>query len=83
MLQSQIVGRVGLSKSTVSRGFARAGLSKLSELKPTEPVQHHGHYAPDDMLHTDTKKLGRMARPCPRFSFTAMQPDTGTLPSGC
>ena len=47
--------------------LARAGLSKLSDLRPVEPVQRYEHEAPGDLLHIDTKKLGRIVRPltCP------------------
>lgn len=39
MLQWQIARSAGVSESTVSRVLARAGLSKLSDLRPVEPVQ--------------------------------------------
>lgn len=68
MLQSHIVRSVGVSESTVSRVLARAGLSKLSDLKPTEAVQRYEHDAPGDMLHIDTKKLGRIVRPSHRVT---------------
>ena len=63
MLQGQIARSVGVSESTVSRVLARAGLSKLSDLRPVEPVQRYEHEAPGDLLHIDTKKLGRIVRP--------------------
>ena len=63
MLQAQIARSVGVSKSTVSRVLAIADLSKLSDLRPTEPVQRYEHDAPGDLLHIDTKKLGRIVRP--------------------
>jgi transposase InsO family protein len=68
MLQSHIARSAGVSESTVSRVLARAGLSKLSDLKPTEPVQRYEHEAPGDMLHIDTKKLGRIVRPSHRVT---------------
>ncbi len=68
MLQSHIARSVGVSESTVSRVLARAGLSKLSDLKPSEPVQRYEHDAPGDMLHIDTKKLGRIIRPSHRVT---------------
>lgn len=43
----------------VRRVLARPGLSKLSDLKPTEPVQRYEHDAPGDMLHSDTKNLDK------------------------
>ncbi len=39
MLQVQIARSVGVSESTVRRVLARASLSKLSDLRPLEPVQ--------------------------------------------
>ncbi|SEL26477.1 Transposase InsO and inactivated derivatives [Roseateles sp. YR242] len=63
LLQARIARAVGVSESTVSRVLARAGLSKLSDLKPVEPVQRYEHEAPGDLLHIDTKKLGRIERP--------------------
>ena len=63
MLQSTIARSVGVSESTVSRVLARAGLSKLSDLEPAPPIVRYEHEAPGDLLHIDTKKLGRIVRP--------------------
>ena len=52
-----------MSKSTVGRVLARAGLSKLRDLEPPEPVQRYEHDAPGDLLHIDIKKLGRINQP--------------------
>jgi hypothetical protein len=68
MLQAQIARGVGVSESTVSRVLARAGLSKLSDLRPLEPVQRYEHEASGDLLHIDTKKLGRILRPSHRVT---------------
>ena len=68
MLQVQIARSVEVSESTVSRVLARAGLSKLSDLQPAEPVQRYEHDAPGDLLHIDTKKLGRIVRPSHRVT---------------
>lgn len=68
MLQAKIARSVGVSESTVSRVLARAGLSKLSELRAREPVQRYEHAAPGDLLHIDTKKLGRIERPSHRVT---------------
>ena len=68
MLQAHIARSVGVSESTVSRVLARAGLSKLSDLRPVEPVQRYEHEAPGDLLHIDTKKLGRIVRPSHRVT---------------
>ncbi|VTU46196.1 putative transposase OrfB (plasmid) [Variovorax sp. PBL-E5] len=62
MLQARIARSVGISESTVSRVLARAGMSKLSDLEPVEAVVRYEHQAPGDLLHIDTKKLGRIVR---------------------
>jgi transposase InsO family protein len=68
MIQSRIAKSVGVSESTVSRVLSRAGLSKLSDLEPAEPVVRYEHEAPGDLLHIDTKKLGRIVRPSHRVT---------------
>lgn len=68
MLQARIARSVGVSESTVSRVLARAGMSKLSDLEPVEAVVRYEHEAPDDLLHIDTKKLGRIVRPSHRVT---------------
>lgn len=60
MLHSRIAQSVGVSETTVSRVLARAGLSKLSDLEPRDPVQRYQHKQPVHLLHIDTKKLGRI-----------------------
>ena len=59
LLQSHIATYVGVSKATVSRVLSRAGLSKLSDLRPQEPVQRYEREAPGELVHIDIKKLGR------------------------
>lgn len=68
MLQARIAQSVGVSASTVSRVLARAGLSKLSDLEPAQPVLRYEHEAPGELLHIDTKKLGRIVRPSHRVT---------------
>ncbi|MEO3712552.1 IS481 family transposase [Roseateles flavus] len=68
MLQSSIARSVGVSASTVSRVLARAGLSKLSDLEPAQPVVRYEREAPGELLHIDTKKLGRIVRPSHRVT---------------
>jgi transposase InsO family protein len=63
MTQARIAAALGVSKSTVSRVLSRAGLSHLCDLQPAEPVVRYEHEAPGDMLHIDTKKLGRIEQP--------------------
>ena len=68
MLQARIARSVGVSEATVSRVLARAGMSKLSDLEPREPLQRYEHAAPGELLHIDTKKLGRIERPSHRVT---------------
>jgi transposase InsO family protein len=57
---AQVVGR---SVATLSRVLAALGLSSLKALTPARPVVRYERSAPGEMLHLDTKKLGRIERP--------------------
>ena len=67
LTQARIASALAVSKSTVSRVLARAGLSRLSDLAPKDPIARCGHERPRDLLHLDTKKLGRIHRPGKRI----------------
>lgn len=58
-LQARIASYMGVSKATVSRVLRRAGLSRLSDLGPAEPVQRYEREHPGELLHIDIKELGR------------------------
>jgi transposase InsO family protein len=45
---------------TVSRYMKRLGLSRLKSLQPPEPVVRYERATPGELLHLDTKKLGRI-----------------------
>ncbi|MBV8577856.1 MAG: IS481 family transposase [Acetobacteraceae bacterium] len=62
MPMRRIAELVGRSVSTVSRWLARLGLSSLKALEPVRPVVRYEHEAAGEMLHMDTKKLGRIVR---------------------
>ena len=62
LTQACIAKSLGLSASTVSRVLQRARLSRWSDLTPTEPIVRYEHAHPGDLLHIDTKKLGRIER---------------------
>lgn len=70
MLQAQIASYVGVSKATVSRVLRRAGLSRLSDLRPQEPVQRYERESTGELLHIDIKKLGRIERAGHRITGT-------------
>jgi transposase InsO family protein len=59
---------VGRSLSSVSRLLARLGLSSLKALDPVAPVVRYEREAPGELLHMDTKKLGRIVRPSHRVT---------------
>lgn len=62
LTQARIARSLDVSASTVSRVLTRAGLSRWRDLEPSEPVVRYEHEHPGDMLHLDTKKLGRIVR---------------------
>lgn len=68
LTHARIAAALGVSKSTVGRVLARAGLSRLADLQPAEPVVRYEHEAPGEMLHIDTKRLGRIERPSHRVT---------------
>jgi transposase InsO family protein len=63
-----IASIVGRSVSTVSRVLARLGLSSLKALDPALPILRYEREAPGELLHMDTKKLGRIVRPSHRVT---------------
>lgn len=64
----RIAAVVGRSVATISRFVASLGLSSLSALEPAKPVVRYEHEAPGELLHIDTKKLGRIVRPSHRVT---------------
>jgi transposase InsO family protein len=68
LTQARIAVALGVSKSTVSRVLQRAGLSHLRDLEPAEPILRYEHEHPGDLIHIDTKKLGRIERPSHRVT---------------
>ena len=68
LTQARIATSLGVSKSTVGRVLARAGLSHLKDLEPIPPVLRYEHEAAGDLLHIDTKRLVRIVRPSHRVT---------------
>ena len=54
-----IAQQTGVSPATVSRVLRRAGLSRLRDLAPAEPVVRYEYKEPGGLIHLDIKKLGR------------------------
>src|SRR4051812_9486912 len=60
LTHARIAASLGVCESTVGRVLRRAGLSRLRDLEPSEPVVRYEHENPGDLVHIDTKKLGRI-----------------------
>ncbi len=57
-----IAKQTGVSAATVSRVLRRAGLSRLKDIEPAQPVRRYERDKPGEMIHIDIKKLGRFDR---------------------
>ena len=57
-----IARRLGVSGASVSRILRRAHLSRWRELEPRPRVRRYERERPGELLHLDTKKLGRITR---------------------
>jgi transposase InsO family protein len=77
LTQARIAASLGVSKSTVGRVLKRAGLSRLRDLEPTEPLVRYEHAHPGDLVHIDTKKLGRIERMGHRITGNRRDSDNG------
>ena len=62
LTHARIAMSLGVCESTVGRVLRRAGLSHLRDLEPSEAVVRYEHEHPGDLVHIDTKKLGRIER---------------------
>jgi len=54
-----IAAALGMARSTVGLILRRLGLGKLEALDPRPPVIRYERASPGEMIHLDTKKLGR------------------------
>lgn len=64
----EIAGAVGVSRATVARIVSRCGWSRLHVLEVPPPSRRYERGAPGELLHLDTKKLGRIVRPSHRVT---------------
>ena len=60
--------QLGVSAATVSRVLKRAGLSRMRDLEPAEPVRRYQYDEPGALIHIDIKKLGRFQQVGHRIS---------------
>ena len=65
---ARIAQTTGLSRATISRVLRRHRLSRVRDLDPAIPVRRYEHPHPGDLLHLDTKKLARIAKPGHRLT---------------
>ena len=59
---AQIAARLAMPRSTVAAVLQRRGLQRLSRLTPKPTVVRYERQRPGELLHLDTKKLGRFRR---------------------
>ncbi|MCW1409384.1 IS481 family transposase [Rhizobium sp. 1AS11] len=57
-----IAMETGVSPATVSRVLRRAGLSRMKDIDPAEPVVRYEYAEPGGLIHLDIKRLGRFHR---------------------
>ena len=57
---AEIATAVGVSAATIARTLRRCGMSRRQRLEPPPMGRRYEHAAPGDLLHLDTKKLGRI-----------------------
>ncbi|OYW59242.1 MAG: hypothetical protein B7Z31_06175 [Rhodobacterales bacterium 12-65-15] len=70
MTGAAIAANLGLARSTVARWIGRAGLGRLAQIDPPEPVRRYQRERQGELIHLDIKKLGRFAQPGHRFAGT-------------
>jgi transposase InsO family protein len=58
----QIAAELAISPASVSRVLKRLGLSRWRDLEPAPPVRRYQRANPGELIHLDTKKLGRFER---------------------
>jgi hypothetical protein len=63
MTSTRIAAELRMAVSTVGAMLARLGLNRLSRLQPPEPPNGYERRHPGELVHVDTKKLGRVDRP--------------------
>ena len=70
-----IARRLGMPRSTVAGVLKRLGLERLSRLAPRRAVVRYERARPGELLHLDTKKLGRFRRVGHRITGDRRRPN--------
>jgi hypothetical protein len=78
-----IARQLGLSRSTVARICAGAGLQRLARLEPPAAIQRYERAQPGELPQLDVKKLGRITRIGHRFTGELSYPTAGQEGSSC
>ena len=60
MSSPAIARQLGIAISTVTSVLRRLGLNRLKALEPPQPILRYERERPGELLHLDTKKLGRI-----------------------
>jgi transposase InsO family protein len=60
MTGERIAQSLKISRATVARILQAAGMGKLKDLEPKEPVIRYERSIPGELIHIDIKKLGRI-----------------------
>ena len=68
LVASEIARQLPIARSTVSAALTRLGLARLRYLNPPPPAVRYEWSRPGEMVHFDTKKLGRIVRPSHRVT---------------
>jgi transposase InsO family protein len=68
LVAAEIAQQLPLARSTVSAALTRLGLARLRYLNPPPPVVRYERQRPGELVHVDTKKLGRIERPSHRVT---------------
>lgn len=68
LVAAEIAAQLPLARSTVSGVLRRLGLGRLRYLNPPPPVQRYEWSRPGELVHVDTKKLGRIVQPSHRIT---------------
>ena len=74
---AQIAARLAMPRSTVAAVLKRRGLERLSRLTPKPAVVRYERQRPGELLHLDTKKLGRFRQVGHRITGDRRRPPRG------
>lgn len=62
LIGKHIALKTRVSPATVSRVLKRAGLSRMKDIEPAQPVVRYEYAKPGGLIHLDIKRLGRFKR---------------------